>query len=61
MNQARGLGDLLIVGVNSDDSIRRLKGPERPINTLEDRMQVLAALSCVDHVVAFAFLLVMDD
>jgi len=53
LNQARALGDLLVVGVNSDESIRRLKGPERPINTLEDRLQVLAALSCVDHVVAF--------
>jgi D-beta-D-heptose 7-phosphate kinase/D-beta-D-heptose 1-phosphate adenosyltransferase len=53
LNQARKLGDLLVVGVNSDESIRRLKGPERPINTLEDRLQVLAALSCVDHVVAF--------
>jgi D-beta-D-heptose 7-phosphate kinase/D-beta-D-heptose 1-phosphate adenosyltransferase len=53
LNQARSLGDLLVVGVNSDESIRRLKGPERPINTLEDRMQVLAALSCVNHVVAF--------
>jgi D-beta-D-heptose 7-phosphate kinase/D-beta-D-heptose 1-phosphate adenosyltransferase len=53
LNQARQLGDVLVVGVNSDDSIQRLKGPERPINSLEDRMQVLAALSCVDHVVAF--------
>ncbi len=53
LNQARALGDLLVVGVNSDESIRRLKGPERPINTLDDRLQVLAALSCVDHVVAF--------
>src|SRR5262245_1696353 len=53
LNQARSLGDLLVVGVNSDESIRRLKGPERPINTLDDRMQVLGALSCVDHVVAF--------
>jgi D-beta-D-heptose 7-phosphate kinase/D-beta-D-heptose 1-phosphate adenosyltransferase len=53
LNQARALGDLLVVGVNSDESIRRLKGPERPINTLEDRIQVLAALNCVDHVVPF--------
>jgi D-beta-D-heptose 7-phosphate kinase / D-beta-D-heptose 1-phosphate adenosyltransferase len=53
LNQARALGDLLVVGVNTDESIRRLKGPERPINALDDRMQVLAALSCVDHVVAF--------
>jgi D-beta-D-heptose 7-phosphate kinase / D-beta-D-heptose 1-phosphate adenosyltransferase len=53
LNQARALGDLLVVGLNTDESIRRLKGPERPINSLDDRMQVLAALECVDHVVAF--------
>jgi D-beta-D-heptose 7-phosphate kinase / D-beta-D-heptose 1-phosphate adenosyltransferase len=53
LNQARALGDVLDVGVNSDESIRRLKGPERPITSLEDRMQVLAALGCVDHVIAF--------
>jgi D-beta-D-heptose 7-phosphate kinase/D-beta-D-heptose 1-phosphate adenosyltransferase len=53
LNQARGLGDLLVVGLNTDASIRRLKGPERPINTLEDRMQVLVALQCVDHVIPF--------
>jgi D-beta-D-heptose 7-phosphate kinase/D-beta-D-heptose 1-phosphate adenosyltransferase len=44
---------VLIVGVNSDAGIRRLKGPSRPINVLEDRLQVLSALSCVDHVIAF--------
>jgi D-beta-D-heptose 7-phosphate kinase/D-beta-D-heptose 1-phosphate adenosyltransferase len=53
LSQARALGDLLVVGLNTDESIRRLKGPERPINSLEDRMQVLAALECVDHVVPF--------
>jgi D-beta-D-heptose 7-phosphate kinase/D-beta-D-heptose 1-phosphate adenosyltransferase len=53
LNQARALGDVLIVGVNSDDGIRRLKGPERPINTLEDRLHVLAALTCVDHLTTF--------
>ncbi len=53
LNRAKALGDVLIVGVNSDDSIRRLKGPERPINSLEDRVQVLAALSCVDHLIGF--------
>jgi D-beta-D-heptose 7-phosphate kinase/D-beta-D-heptose 1-phosphate adenosyltransferase len=53
LNRARTLGDVLIVGVNADDTIRRLKGPSRPINTLEDRIQVLAALSCIDHLVAF--------
>ena len=53
LNRAKALGDVLIVGMNSDDSISRLKGPSRPINSLDDRLQVLAALSCVDHVVAF--------
>ena len=53
LNQARTLGDVLIVGVNSDDSIRRVKGSGRPINKLEDRLQVLSALGCVDHVIAF--------
>ena len=50
---ARSLGDTLVVAVNSDDSVRRLKGPERPINPLEDRMYVLAALGCVDAVTPF--------
>jgi D-beta-D-heptose 7-phosphate kinase/D-beta-D-heptose 1-phosphate adenosyltransferase len=54
LQQAKAQGDVLIVGVNSDDSIRRLKGPDRPINSLEDRLKVLAALSCIDHLVAFA-------
>jgi D-beta-D-heptose 7-phosphate kinase / D-beta-D-heptose 1-phosphate adenosyltransferase len=53
LNEAKSLGDVLVVGVNSDRSVRRLKGPERPINGLEDRVEVLAALSCIDHVVAF--------
>jgi D-beta-D-heptose 7-phosphate kinase/D-beta-D-heptose 1-phosphate adenosyltransferase len=44
---------MLVVGINSDDSVRRLKGEERPINTLEDRIQVLAALSCIDYIVPF--------
>ncbi|HEX7746393.1 MAG TPA: D-glycero-beta-D-manno-heptose 1-phosphate adenylyltransferase, partial [Micromonosporaceae bacterium] len=53
LEQARELGDLLIVAVNSDESVRRLKGPDRPVNPVEDRVAVLAALSCVDHVVVF--------
>jgi D-beta-D-heptose 7-phosphate kinase/D-beta-D-heptose 1-phosphate adenosyltransferase len=53
LNQAKAMGDVLIVGLNSDDSVRRLKGPARPINPLEDRADVLAALSCIDHIVAF--------
>lgn len=53
LNRAKALGDVLIVGVNSDASIRRLKGEGRPINSLDDRLQVLAAVSCIDYVVAF--------
>ncbi|HEU4672499.1 MAG TPA: D-glycero-beta-D-manno-heptose 1-phosphate adenylyltransferase [Candidatus Limnocylindrales bacterium] len=54
LNRAKALGDVLIVGVNSDESVARLKGPGRPINGLDDRLHVLEALSCVDHVVPFA-------
>ncbi len=53
LNRAKALGDILIIGVNSDDSIRRIKGANRPINPLEDRIQVLGGLGCVDHLVAF--------
>jgi D-beta-D-heptose 7-phosphate kinase/D-beta-D-heptose 1-phosphate adenosyltransferase len=53
LNRAKALGDVLVVAVNGDDSVRRLKGPERPLNPLEDRLQVLEALACVDHVVPF--------
>jgi rfaE bifunctional protein nucleotidyltransferase chain/domain len=52
--RAQELGDALIVGVNDDDSVRRLKGANRPLMPLADRMQVLAALRSVDYVVAFA-------
>lgn len=54
LNAARKLGDCLIVGLNSDESVRCLKGPTRPINNEEDRAEVLAALACVDHIVIFA-------
>ena len=50
---ARAQGDLLIVGVNSDESVRALKGPARPLNPLEDRAMVLAALEAVTCVVPF--------
>lgn len=53
LRQARGLGDVLIVGVNSDDSVRRLKGDGRPVNTAHDRAELVAGLSCVDLVVVF--------
>lgn len=51
---ARLLGDELVVAVNTDASVRRLKGPQRPINPDEDRAMVLAGLGCVDYVTFFA-------
>jgi D-beta-D-heptose 7-phosphate kinase/D-beta-D-heptose 1-phosphate adenosyltransferase len=53
LQQAKALGDRLIVLVNSDESVKRLKGSERPVNDLEYRMEMLAALECVDWVVEF--------
>jgi D-beta-D-heptose 7-phosphate kinase / D-beta-D-heptose 1-phosphate adenosyltransferase len=53
LSRAKSLGDVLIVGVNTDEGVRSLKGPDRPITPLEDRLEVLAALSCVDVVVPF--------
>lgn len=51
--QARQLGDALVVGLNSDASVRRLKGPSRPVNDQNARAQLLAALEFVDYVVVF--------
>lgn len=51
--QAKALGDVLVIGLNSDDSVRRLKGPGRPVNTQDARALVLAALESVDYVVFF--------
>jgi len=53
LEQAAQLGDVLIVAVNSDDSVRQLKGDSRPINDLHERMSILAGLASVDKVVAF--------
>lgn len=53
LTAARAAGDALIVGLNSDDSVRRLKGSTRPVRTDTDRAYVLAALECVDLVVIF--------
>ncbi|MDX9910471.1 MAG: D-glycero-beta-D-manno-heptose 1-phosphate adenylyltransferase [Phycisphaerales bacterium] len=53
LERARAMGDFLIVGLNSDASVRRLKGPDRPINTQDDRARVLSALTAVDAVVMF--------
>ncbi|MDX1497442.1 MAG: bifunctional D-glycero-beta-D-manno-heptose-7-phosphate kinase/D-glycero-beta-D-manno-heptose 1-phosphate adenylyltransferase HldE [Salinisphaeraceae bacterium] len=54
LQAARELGDWLIVAVNSDDSVQRLKGPSRPVNPLTHRMEVLAGLAAVDWVVPFS-------
>lgn len=53
LRQAKQLGDVLVVALNGDESVRRLKGPDRPINRSADRANVLAALSCVDYVTIF--------
>ena len=53
LTAAKQLGDILVVGLNSDDSVRQLKGPDRPINSEADRAEILAALAAVDHVVIF--------
>ena len=54
LQAARALGDLLIVAVNSDRSVRMLKGPARPIVRQGERLEVLAALACVDYLVRFS-------
>jgi len=51
---ARSQGDILVVGINDDASVRRLKGKKRPIFPLAERMEILAALECVDYVVPFS-------
>jgi rfaE bifunctional protein nucleotidyltransferase chain/domain len=53
LETARTLGEALFVGVNSDDSTRRLKGPKRPLTPQAERLRMLAALSCVDAVLIF--------
>ncbi len=53
LSEARTLGDVLFVGLNSDDSVRRLKGPARPIQRLDEREIILTALRVVDFVVPF--------
>jgi rfaE bifunctional protein nucleotidyltransferase chain/domain len=54
LEQARDLGEMLVVGINSDLSVRRIKGPSRPVVSQEERSEILAALHCVDIVVIFA-------
>lgn len=53
LQQAATLGDILVVGVNSDASVRRLKGPTRPVNNEQDRAEILSALGFIDYVVIF--------
>lgn len=54
LQAARELGDCLVLGLNSDESVRRLKGPTRPVNCEDDRAEVLAGLKAIDHVVIFS-------
>jgi D-beta-D-heptose 7-phosphate kinase/D-beta-D-heptose 1-phosphate adenosyltransferase len=54
LEQAKALGNRLCIAVNSDASVKKLKGESRPINGLQERMTVLAALTCVDWVVPFS-------
>jgi D-beta-D-heptose 7-phosphate kinase/D-beta-D-heptose 1-phosphate adenosyltransferase len=53
LQQARALGDALVVGVNSDASVHALKGPGRPLTPARERAEILAALACVDYVTVF--------
>ncbi|MEK6480327.1 D-glycero-beta-D-manno-heptose 1-phosphate adenylyltransferase [Catalinimonas sp. 4WD22] len=53
LRKARSLGDLLIIGLNSDASVKRLKGESRPINDEDDRAYILESLECVNYVVKF--------
>jgi D-glycero-beta-D-manno-heptose 1-phosphate adenylyltransferase len=53
LQEAKRLGDVLVVGVNSDASVKRLKGPTRPVQIEADRAEILAALSAVDYTVIF--------
>lgn len=53
LQQARAMGDVLVVGINGDESVRALKGEGRPVNSEADRAEVVLALGCVDVVVLF--------
>lgn len=53
LEEAKKLGDVLIVGINTDESVKRLKGPTRPVQNESDRCQILAALKAVDHTILF--------
>lgn len=60
LQQARELGDLLVVAINGDQSVRALKGPGRPLHSESDRAEILAALECVDLVTIFPELRATD-
>jgi rfaE bifunctional protein nucleotidyltransferase chain/domain len=60
LQAARALGDALLVAVNGDASVRALKGPTRPINSEQDRAEVLGALACVDYLTIFPSMRVTD-
>lgn len=53
LNRAKNYGDILVVAVNSDASVKRLKGDKRPVNTLNDRISVLSSISCIDYLLVF--------
>lgn len=53
LEEARALGDFLVVGVNSDSSVRKLKGPQRPVLPEEERAEILSGLGCVDYITLF--------
>ena len=53
LEEAKTLGDILILGVNSDSSVRKLKGPERPILPVEERTEIISGLGCVDYITIF--------
>lgn len=54
LKEAKALGDLLVVGINSDDSVRKLKGPTRPVQNESDRAEILSSLGAVDFTVVFS-------
>jgi|TARA_B100001971_G_C17738665_1_gene309566 rfaE bifunctional protein nucleotidyltransferase chain/domain len=54
LKEAKKLGDVLIVAINSDSSTKKIKGPKRPLNNEKDRAEALAALECIDYVAIFS-------
>jgi D-beta-D-heptose 7-phosphate kinase/D-beta-D-heptose 1-phosphate adenosyltransferase len=53
LEKAKTLGDILVVGVNSDSSVRKIKGPKRPVLPVKERTEILSGLECVDYVTIF--------